>query len=836
VRGQRLSSPVPATSARPLHAASLPDGLYPALIAAEQHTDDAAYEPQRLRTGPGYTANSRSHHLHIQFSPSGVRIGSGDPARSIGLVLEAYGTPARSAPVRPSAPILEGRRVVYRRAALDEWYVNGPAGLEQGFTLRVPPSGAVMGRVTLSIRLEGALQPALDHGDLVLRAAGQPTLRYGQVYAWDRTGRHLEAHLALAHGGTQLQLQVNARHALYPVTIDPLIAPTAMLSKPDLSTFDAFGESVAVSADGTVALVGADEVNGGAGAAYVFERVGSSWSSSAAPVAVLGAANTTHASNFGEAVALSSDGATALIGAPGANQGSGGAYIFVRPAAGWTSTGVPTSTLPSGDPNSQFGGTVALSGDGSTALEGSNASPAEAPRSVYLITRPAGGWSAPAPVSAVLTPPVSIQSLQFGWSVALSHDGETALIGAPDVNAAYVYAMPAGGWSTVAPTAATLSVTGEHGCGLKVALSGDATTALVSAAGAIPGYGAAYVFARDGSAWSDQSAPAAILQGGTVQTGALHYNALALSADGSVALIGATSETTSAEFAFIFVRPGTGWTGGATNTITAPTATLDNGGLAAGSEFGWAVALSGDGNTAVVGAFRAAANTGAVQVFAPAYPLSGTAHILVATGWSLFTLPLAPAAAVHASDVLSSILATTHGNLAALYGLSQGSWNPSLVDDGGSLQGQDFPLAPGDGYLLYSDHAGSFSEQSSALLTGQHWSIGAGWNLEGVPVSDGAMPSASAVLRALLANTRGSVVALYGLSNGRWSAGLVDIRGTITGQDFALQQGDAYLVYSDGAGTVQLDAAAAHRTMRPSGGLAVAALRAWLHLQPPAVP
>jgi hypothetical protein len=658
-------------------------------------------------------------------------------------------------------------------------------------------------------RLGGAVALADDGGTMLIGAPGaQDNLGLAGVYAQPSTGWH------------------------------DMSNPDATLTATGPEKSNAFGASVAVSVDGTVVLVGADTINNLAGAAYVFVRTGSNWSSTSSPTAILSAQNITRASYFVEAVALSSDGATALIGAPDANNGAGQAYLFVRPAAGWATTNAPTGSLYDGDPNSHFGSAVALSAHGSTALIGTRYYPAQ-PGSAYVCTWPRGGWSAFTDVSAVLTVSGSGQYSEFGSDVALSDDGATALIGAEGAGAAYIYSRPLTGWTSMSSPNATLTFPVERGFGGKVALSGDGSTALVSALGVVIGEGSADIYMRGGAAWTDQSTPVAILDGGAADQGGLVGADVALSEDGSVALVSAEDANNGAGIAFVFVRPSSGWTGGSTMTTTAPAAILDNGGLGTDSHFGWCVALSGDGNTALVGAFGANSNAGAVQVFAPALPLSGRQSVSFGVGWSLFTLPLIPAAGtVHASDVLSAILASTHGNVAALYALSNNRWSLSLTDLHRVLIGQDFTLAPGAGYLLYSDRAGGYVEASAALLGNQQWALGAGWNLEGLAATADAAPPASSVLDAILAGTHGGVAAIYGLSNSQWSPSLVDQHGTVIGQDFTLQPGAAYLVYSDRPGSITPDA------VRQRGGsmtqqhspLSGTALRALLRLRPPAIP
>jgi len=93
-----------------------------------------------------------------------------------------YGSALRSVAAAP--PVARANRVSYRRGALTEWYVNGPLGLEQGFTLARPPAGRAQGPLTLSLALTGSAAPALEPGGNGLRFAGS-SLRYRDLAAYD---------------------------------------------------------------------------------------------------------------------------------------------------------------------------------------------------------------------------------------------------------------------------------------------------------------------------------------------------------------------------------------------------------------------------------------------------------------------------------------------------------------------------------------------------------------------------------------------------------------------------------------------------------------------------
>ena len=98
-------------------------------------------------------------------------------------------------------------------------------------------------------------------------------------------------------------------------------------------------------------------------------------------------------------------------------------------------------------------------------------------------------------------------------------------------------------------------------------------------------------------------------------------------------------------------------------------------------------------------------------LLAPLHGASATAAVAipVQAGWNLISLPLALTSPISASTVLATLLQNTGGALAALYGLTNNQWSPSLIDQAGPAIGTDFALAFGQGYLLYSDKAGSLT-------------------------------------------------------------------------------------------------------------------------------
>jgi hypothetical protein len=350
-----------------------------------------------------------------------------------------------------------------------------------------------------------------------------------------------------------------------------------------------FGRSVALSANGDTALIG-EPLNNNylTGAAWVFTRSGSSWIQQ-------GGALRPGASTFGTSVALSADGNTALISAPA----SGAVYVYVRTGTTWTQQAALAEGI------SSFGSSVALSADGNTALIGIIGAAA------VVYGRSSSGWTE----EATLTGNEHQGEGEFGRTVALSSDGETALVGAPTdnhgVGAAWVFAREGGTWTQQGPKLVGDGEQGEAEFGQSVALAPEGDYALIGAPsqnrGGFPEtlrVGAAWVFARSGTAWNQQAQ--FLLQGEEEAQEGEFGKSVALSPDGTYALIGGPHDNNKSGAAWLFTRSGESWT--QQQTVTGR-------GEEEYTVFGGSVAISADGSTAVIGGLGYNHSSGAAWMF-----------------------------------------------------------------------------------------------------------------------------------------------------------------------------------------------------------------------------
>jgi hypothetical protein len=408
----------------------------------------------------------------------------------------------------------------------------------------------------------------------------------------------------------------------------PSVRETAIVKASNAEAYDHFGEggalpghtgnTVALSRDGGTLAVGAPHEASGsaginpsqsdnstmnAGAVYVYTRSGTGWTQQA----YVKPSNPHRNAHFGTVVALSDDGNTLAVGAvweSGAATGingnqkdltipqAGAVYVFVRTGGRWVQQAYVkasnTGNRGEGDlpgEGDQFGFSLALSGDGNTLAVGApsedssttgvNGNQADegfnSAGAVYVYTRAGTAWTQQAYLKADAHTNTGLGD-QFGFSVALSENGQTLAVG--------VYDESGSGRTINAP------INRERG-----------------------GSGAVYIWTRSGATWMKQ----AYLKTWNAEGGDSWGSVVSLSSDGSTLAIGSLDEDclcggvhTNPEIgvgdqkadlssggAAVFVRNGTTWSQQAYIKASNP-----------GQDdwFGVRLALSGDGNSLVVAA------------------------------------------------------------------------------------------------------------------------------------------------------------------------------------------------------------------------------------------
>jgi hypothetical protein len=254
-----------------------------------------------------------------------------------------------------------------------------------------------------------------------------------------------------------------------------------------------FGRSVALSADGNTALVDAPADRGHHGSVWAFARKGSAWVQQGTKLTPAEEAGEGY---FGVAVALSADGNTVLLGAPGDASFRGAVWAFERSGSVWTQQGGKHTGGVEQIGGAHFGRSVALSGSGSVALVGGYGDNGRI-GAAWAFARSSSGWTQQ---GAKLTGAEAIGEAHFGRSVALSSDGARALIGGPNDaakrGAAWTFTRTGATWSQSGKKLQARDGKGRSWFGYAVALSGAGEMALIGGPKDTGELGAAWSFAE----------------------------------------------------------------------------------------------------------------------------------------------------------------------------------------------------------------------------------------------------------------------------------------------------------------------------------------------------
>ena len=516
-------------------------------------------------------ADNTGQGLSIQFGAEGVTIGSGNQSFSLRPMLWGYEEELVLLP--EGMPQAVGNMVTSNRGSVNEWYVNGPMGLQQGFTVSEKPHVGT-GPLKIYLALDGAQAGSVDtdgKGVMLTKLDNSPLYRYSGLMVRDARGHEAKAWLE-ARGG-MLQICADDTGLSYPIYIDPIIQ-VAKLTASDGVAEDNFGDSLAIDNDTIVVGVPYAKIgsNIGQGAAYIFVKPATGWANMT-QTAKLIASNGATNDWLGSSVTISGD--TIVVGASAADIGSnasqGAAFVFVKPATGWANMTQTAKLIASdGVTGDCFGLSVAI--DSGTVVVGaqnnkigSNTEQGAA----YVFVKPATGWANMTQTAKLIASDGAALD-NFGSSVTIS--GDTVVVVAffddigsnTNVGSAYVFVKPATGWANMTQTAKLIASDGvaNDWFGFSIAISGD--TVVV---------GPAYVFVKPATGWANMTQTAKLI-----------------ASDGAVAISGDTIVVG----AYVFVKPATGWAN------MTPTATLIAFDGAAGDLFGSSVAISG--GTIVVGA------------------------------------------------------------------------------------------------------------------------------------------------------------------------------------------------------------------------------------------
>jgi hypothetical protein len=278
------------------------------------------------------------------------------------------------------------------------------------------------------------------------------------------------------------------------------------------------------------------------------------------------------------------------------------------------------------------GYSVAISGDGNTAIVG-GLSDNSSTGAAWVFTRSGGVWSQQ---GNKLVGTGGVQSPQQGSAVALSGDGNTAIVGGLNDNpgAAWVFTRSGGVWSQQGNKLVATDGVGNAYQGGSVALSSDGNTAIVGGLNDDGGIGAAWIYIRSGGVWTQQGNK---LVGTGRVGGSSQGTSVALSADGSTAMIGGPTDNSITGAAWVFTRSSGVWTQQGSKLVGT--------GAVGNAYQGRSVALSNDGNTAIVGGpddNKSTVDTSTVAGRCGCTPATAVFGRSRATSWSARARPVSP--------------------------------------------------------------------------------------------------------------------------------------------------------------------------------------------------
>ncbi len=351
---------------------------------------------------------------------------------------------------------------------------------------------------------------------------------------------------------------------------------------------DLFGTAVAISKDGNVIAVGAEQnsANGSnAGQVKIYRNIDWTWTLMGNAISGEGAEN-----RSGFAVALSDDGTTVAIGAPynyGKALGSGHVRVYQFENDQWSKVG---SDIDGKIQAELSGSSVALSGDGKTVAIGAPAIYSDDPCAARIYKNTNGSW--------VQVGEDLAGTSQFGTSISLSNDGNIVAVGGTsygsnpqDAGAVWIYEFVDGAWSRIGN-----GIFGEDAfdySGRSVSLSDDGSIVAIGSrnnddAGVDAGH--VRVYKNTNGSWT---------QLGNDIDGKANYEetgaSVSLNSDGTILAIGALEYvfgTRGAGHVRVYEYKNNTWTQRGDDMV----------GESSGDRAGKVVALSGGGSRVVIGA------------------------------------------------------------------------------------------------------------------------------------------------------------------------------------------------------------------------------------------
>ncbi len=368
------------------------------------------------------------------------------------------------------------------------------------------------------------------------------------------------------------------------------------------------GNAVAVSADGNTAIIGAYSDGIYKGASWIFTRIKEKWDQGKKLIAsdIIGKPWQ------GYSVGLSADGKTAIVGGVSDDLGQGAAWIYTKNDNGtWSQQGKKLIGEGTDSPALQ-GSSVSISADGYTAIIGGYGDGYFRGAAWVFIRNKNGEWKQQGPK---LVGTGAVGNSQQGYAVALSADGNTAVVGGNTDNneqgAIWVYIRNSNGvWAQQGIKLVGDGAIGNAQQGSSVSLNANGNTLIVAGGKDNKDKGAAWIFSRNGNQWAQQGIKL-VSNGANSDLTRLKFS-VSLNADGNIALIGGTNNDGSKGAALLFTKDGEKWTQSNTQLVGVSDISTKKVDVFEGLSVG----MSADASTIILGSSADNFEKGSARIFA----------------------------------------------------------------------------------------------------------------------------------------------------------------------------------------------------------------------------
>ena len=451
---------------------------------------DTAFQPNnKLTLEAKPLKNNRTYYIRVRYRGTMGAVSPWSPTVTFTTAERFVASQEQAKFMVPKAPIITAPTEPDAVIEVDDYFGYAVAISQDGNTAIVgAPQDDTLGKNT------GAAY--------VFTRTGVTWTRQAKLLAYDPIpNAHFGAGVALSFTGDIAVIGARGYEEVAGAVYEfkrtgDLWVQQARIEASDAHVYDYFGGSLSISQDASTMVVGARYAHSRKGQAYVYNRVGPIWTE----IAKLSTVDTQPGDLYGSSVAISADGTFILVGSPYADelyQDSGAAYVYYRAGLNWIHqhTIRPTDRR-SGD---MFGISVSLSSNGATAVIGAYADSTldEIHGAAYVFTRTSTSWTQHTKLASTDL----AEHDYFGNAVSISPNGSEILIGAYNkdqgTGAGYVFIKVNDKWLQQSKLVAGDGMPGDW-FGFSVSLSMYGTTAILGAYRndkVADDSGSAYVFA-----------------------------------------------------------------------------------------------------------------------------------------------------------------------------------------------------------------------------------------------------------------------------------------------------------------------------------------------------